>query len=461
MTFEQRNEAWDGTSVREFRQTQTRSSSPRTWKCWVKGSTIFCQWGRLGGAIQEASEISLGVNHGKKNFISPENYALYLAREKCRKKNWEGYREVDGSGVPVDELVTEIDFSNPPLNLAFWKPDNSPGAGMMKKAEAGKVIYVRKMNGLMYCVWCNEKGDVFLTTRRMLRQHDDEVSTQYTWNDRFPHIIKELKEVMPPKSCLLGELVAYNGHNKDDLHLVESYTKSLTPRALEDQARNRWAWLYVWGVAFWNGQNYINNVPLGAQYELIKSIVPQSLSTYIISPQIIKPGEIAGYTLPEHFRELAKNWGWEGFVMVDPEEPLGDRGMNFKGKPDRPSKIAAKIKPEYEDDFVVFWDPEKGYGDYSSKGRYGGKGMKSATLWQYNSNGELVYIANVASGLTEEIKTKATPSMFPQVWRVVYTSRRYKSDGADTNALDFPRVDESVGIVRTDKRPEECVNPKL
>ena len=458
MTFEQRNESWKGSPPREFRQSQTRSSSPRVWRCWVEGANIFYQWGQLGGAIQDAHETSQGVNHGKKNEISPEAYALYLAREKCRKKHWEGYREVNGKGETLDELVTKIDFKNPPLNLAFWKPDNSPGAGMEKKAEQRAVLYARKMNGLMYCLWADEFGNVIMTSRRMLRQHDDETGTQFTWNDRFPHIVQAAASIMPPRSCLLGELVAFNRDNKDDLHLIESYTKSLTPRALEDQARNGWSWFYAWDVAFWDGQDLVTEAPVQERYSLIQTHCKE---TPFIPVQVVSPGQYPGFETIDDFKKLAMQWGWEGFVMVDPTGVFGDRAYNFKGKPDRPGKFASKVKPEYEDDFVVFWDPEKGYGEYSTKGRYGGKGMKSATLWQYNSKGELVYIANVASGLTEEMKTTATPSMFPQVWRVVYTSRRFQSEGDDTNALDFPRVDESIGIVRTDKKPEECINTRL
>jgi predicted DNA-binding WGR domain protein len=455
MTFDQRNEKWDG-KPRYFRQTQTRSSSPRFWKCWVEGKTVHYEWGQVGGAVQQANEEGYVVNAGKKNEVSAENYALYLAREKARKKHWEGYREHDSNGKQLDEHVTEIDFDNPPLNLCFWKPDNSPGPGITKKAESQKLIYIRKMNGLAYVAWCGSDGRVFLTSRKMLRQFDGEVGTDKTWNHRFPHIVEALQNVMPPKSCLLGELCAFDRQtNKDSLHLIESYTKSLTERALEDQAKNGWAWLYPWGVAFWDGQNFVNDVPLGAQYELIAGSFPNQAP--IIHPQIIKPGQVDGYRFIPDFRELAKAWGWEGFIAVDPDEKLGDRGMNFKGKPDRPGKVAAKVKPEYEDDFIVFWDPEKGHGDYSSKGRYGGKGMESATLWQYNSKGELVYIANVGSGLTEEMKTNATPEQFPQVWMVKYTERRYVSKGDKTNALDHPRYFRT----RADKTPAECVNPEL
>jgi predicted DNA-binding WGR domain protein len=458
MTFEKRNDSWMG-EPRYFRQTQTRSSSPRFWKCWVNGVSIFTEWGQVGGSMQTAEEKGYVINAGKKNEVSAENYALYLAREKCRKKNWEGYREyiADKAGECkfLDKHETAVDFDNPPLNLCFWKPDNSPGPGITKKAANGKVVYVRKMNGLAYCAWTSKKGYAFLTSRKMLRQHHLETDTKYTWNDRFPHIIEVLQDTMPPESCVLGELTAFDSENKDSLALIGTYTKELTPGALEAQKKMGWAWFYPWGVGFWEGEPFVSNVSLGGQYDLLKSAFKNEAP--IIHPQVVMPGQIPGYSTPDEMRELAKLWKWEGFVMVDPDEPLGDRGMNFKGKPDRPGKVAAKVKPVYEDDFIAFWDPEKGQGDYSSKGRYGGKGMESATLWQYNEKMELVYIANVGSGLTEEMKSNALPSQFPQVWHVEYTERRYVSQGDKTNAIDHPRY----VATRDDKTPEECINPLL
>lgn len=456
MDFDKRNETWQG-EPRQFRQTTTRSSSPRIWTCWVDGQLIYTEWGQMGGAVQRVTERSEGVNIGKKNEVSPEEYALYLGREKCRKKHWEGYREYGGNGKPLDEHETEISFSNPPLNLAFWKPDNSPGAGMEKKAANNALWYARKMNGLMYCAWCDDDGRVFLTSRRMLKQHDLETETQFTWNDRFPHLITALSQFMVPKSCLLGELVAFNEDNKDDLHLIGSYTKSLTPKALEEQPKYGWPYFYVWDVAFWEGIDLVKTAPVASRYELIHELLPKGAP--LIPVQYIGPS--AGkdwYGDIPFMRELAKKLGWEGFVAVDPLGIFEDRGYNFKGKPDRPSKFAAKVKPEYEDDFIVFWNPEKGFGEYSKKDRYGSKGVKSVTLYQLNTKGEPVYIANCSSGLTEEMKTNLKPTEGPLgVWKIIYTDRRYISDGDDTNAIDFPRFES----IRTDKTPEECVNERL
>lgn len=451
MNFEQRNEKWQG-AERTFVQVTTRSSAPRIWQCKVEGSVVKTRWGQQGSEnIQDASETANGVNKGKKNEISPEDYALYLGREKCRKKHWEGYREVDGSWKPLDELVTEIDFDNPPLNLSFWKPDNSPGPGITKKAENRAVWYTRKMNGIMFPVW-RGAGDPFLTSRRMLRQNDNEQGSEFTWDHRFPHIIQALRDVLPPRSCLLGELVAFDKKNQDSLALIGSYTKSLTPKALELQAQQGWAYYYVWDIAFWDGIPLVKEAPVRERYELITKTfhLPGVCPVQILTPDMEAYGPV------DVMKERAKEWGFEGFVMVDPDGVFGDRAYNFKGKPDRPGKFAAKVKPEYEDDFIVFWDPEKGYGEFSTKDRYG-KGMKSACLYQLNEKGELVYIANVASGLTEEMKTNAKPSQFPQVWKVIYTDRRYISDGDDTNAIDFPRYDST----RTDKKIPECVNPRL
>jgi hypothetical protein len=459
MTFDERNEKWQG-EPRFFQQNQSRNGTPRVWSVNVLGNMIKTEWGQSGGAMQNAVESANAVNVGKKNEIGPEAYALYLGREKCRKKHWEGYREIRLDGSFYDEHITTIDFNNPPENLAFWKPDNSPGPGITKKAAAGKVWYPRKMNGLMFVAWCNDKGDVFLTSRRMLRQNDNEIGSQYTWNDRFPHIVQALSPVMVPRSCILGELVAFKD-GKDNLGLMGTFTKSLTPRALEEQAALGWVTYYAWDIAFWDGQDLVSKSPVRTRYEMIHELLTGR--DFLLPVQYFTPEHGAeSYGDIEFMRELAKDFDWEGFLVVDPDGVFEDRAYNFKGKPDRPGKFAAKVKPEYEDDFIVYWNPEKGYGEFSTKGRYGENGVKSVTLWQLNQKGELVYIANCSSGMTEEMKSTMKPSEQPQgVWRVFYSDRRYVSDGDDTNAIDFPRVDEKEGIVRTDKSAAECINPRL
>jgi predicted DNA-binding WGR domain protein len=456
MSFEERNASWTG-PVREFRQPHSRSSAPRLWRISVEDNAIHTWWGQVGGAIQHAVERMPGVNIGKKNEMSPAAYALDRAKEMCRKKNWEGYREFSGEEA-LDQIVSkEIDFDNLPLSLCFYKPDNSMGAGITKKAQAGQVWYARKRNGLMYVIARGE-GPAKLYSRRMLRGHDDEDGTGITWDRRFPHIIEVANAILPKNSILLGELVM-DRDGKDDFKHVQSITKSLTPQSLCDQQAHGLPSFYCWDVAFWEGQELAKSWPVSARYALAHELD----GGHVIQPVEFFP---AG-----HFKRIedavahSAMKGWEGFVVVDPEGIYGDRAYNFKGKPDRPGAFCAKLKAEHEDDFIAVWDPEGNCfpefpgptGERSTKDR-SAQGIASVALYQRNQKGELVYISNVHSGLTDKMKTElARYDAWPRVWRVIYTERAYKSQGDDTNALTFARFSEE----RSDKTPDECINPEL
>lgn len=447
MGFKERNEQWQG-HTREFWQANSRSEEYRVWTISVQGPVISYTWGLRGGAIQGAFETCQGVNVGKKNEKSPERYALERAREMCRKKDREGYREVDDDGNFVDgAVITAIDFDNLPPSLCFYKPDNSMGPGITKKAEDGKVMYARKRNGLMFVI---AKGSqpAKMYSRRMLRQHDDEIGTDLTWDHRFPHIIQSANAAMPANSILLGELVM-DRDGADDFAAVQSYTKSLTAQSIQDQQRHGLPSFYVWDVAFWEGEDLVSKATLLERYDLVSDAV--YLHDHLMSVDTLN------FPTTSAAASYAKAKGWEGFVVVDPDGVYGDRAYNFKGKPDRPGQFCAKLKPSFEDDFLAFWDPPRGYGEQSTKGRYAG-GIKCVALYQYNSKGELVYISNVSSGMTEEMKRDwANPGMYPMVWQCEFKDRRYVSQGDDTNALDFA----AFVRVREDKKPEECVNPEL
>lgn len=455
MNFTERNAAWGG-SHRRFIQSNSRTSAPRVWEIAVEGNRIITRWGQIDGAMQTATEQKQGVNVGRSNEMSAEAYALDRARDYCRKKHWEGYREVDGIGNHLDDLeVAAIDFNDLPLNLSFYKPDNSMGAGITKKAEAGKVWYSRKRNGLMY-VLARGDGLPMLYSRRMLRSHDDEQGL-YTWDQRFPYILNVANDLLPPRSILLGELVV-DREGRDDFKHVQSITKSLTPQSVFDQEMKGRPVFYCWDVAFWAGEDLVSKVPVKDRYAMIHELD---------GGQIIQPVQFfdaSTFPHPDHAKKYAEQCGWEGFVVVDPDGVYGDKAYNFKGKPDRPGAVCAKLKPEFEDDFVAIWDPDgarfpqlENRGERSTKER-NNLGIKSVALYQYNNEGSLVYISNVSSGLTDAMKKEmALPDVWPQVWCVVYTDRTYKSQGDDTNALTFARY----SFARGDKRPEECVNPEV
>jgi hypothetical protein len=419
---------------------------------------VWTGWSQLGGKEQSAEETFQSINVGKTNEVSANTYALERAREMCRKKAWEGYREIGEAGY-LDPLVeTEIDFDNLPLSLSFYKPDNTMGAGIEKKARAGRCWYTRKRNGMMTVLCNNSAAELNIYSRRMLRQHDDEQGGPYTWDDRFPHLIAAIEKHLPARTILLGELVvedriSFKGENpKERFDLAQSYIKSLTPKAVADMEKSGlWPFFYCWDVAFWGGVNLVGTMPMRQRVAYIDSVYNAAGSPYFETLNRMN------FASPEEAEAFAIKWGWEGFVVIDPDEPgYGDRAFNFKGKPDRPGAACAKHKPTFEDDFVAIWDPDKGFGERSRKGSRAG-GIKSVGLYQYNTKGELIFISNVNSGLTKELLETLPKSRWPQCWKVSYKGRRYVSDGEDTNALDFPALEQ----IRTDKNPNECINERL
>jgi ATP-dependent DNA ligase len=461
MGFQERNAAWQG-ALRQFIQLASRSSSPRVWTVWTKGDTLSYQWGQLGGAMQEANEKAPVVNAGKKNEVGAAANALALGLRKMELKYREGYREVaPGTDTLLDAIeVPAIDFSKPlPQSLSFYKPLNSAGTGLLKKAEKGEAWYTRKMNGMMHVIVSDHQGSIQIYSRRMLRQHDDESGTNITWNERFPLVVNAASIVMPRNSILLGEMVVMDTQGNEDFKSIQSITKSLTPESLSRQAelkaQGKFTFFFIWDIAFWNSEDFVSKQPVRSRLDLIHEI------DYSISGGVLKPVPVFNES---NFRDAddavayAKKKGWEGFVLVDPDGLYGDKAFNFKGKPDRPGSYCAKLKPSFEDDFVAIWDPTRGHGEHSTKGRYGGKGIKCVALYQYNPKGELIYISNLNSGMTEKMKIEMADSrLWPRVWRVEYKERTYMSEGDDTNALTFAAYIEE----RTDKKPEECINPEL
>lgn len=452
MNLEERSALWTGKS-RVFVQPHSRSGTPRVWTIKVKGPTISTSWGQQGGAMQDADETHNGVNHGKANAKDGATYALERAREMVRKKCWEGYREVDAAGSFIDPITKkEVDFNNLPMSLSFYKPDNSMGSGIEKKARAGHCMYTRKRNGMMKVLCKDSFGELKIYSRRMLRQHDLEQDTEYTWDDRFPHLIAAIEPHIPPNTILLGELVVEeNGIERFDL--AQSAIKNLTPKAVKEMGESGlWPFFYCWDIAFWDGENLVGHKTMRERIALIRN-----LHKTVNNDNAFMPLDAYSFSSPEEAIEHAKKYGWEGFVVIDPDAVYGDKAFNFKGKPDRPGTACAKLKPAFEDDFVAIWNPEKGFGERSTKGSRAG-GIKSVGLYQYNAKGELIFIANVSSGLTKELLlSQANVKLWPQVWQVEYTGRRYITDGEDTNALDFPRYIQT----RSDKQPQECVNQKL
>ena len=485
---------WNGTT-REFRQAGRQHAL--VWKIRVVGATETTWHGTLDGQLQSTSHTHGGLNPGKSNELSPAQNALAKALRKITLKSRSGYVEyADGRPLVVTSDNEILPGMPLPTNLCFYKPDNSVGTSLMKKARSGEALYFRKRDGMMYVLRTTE-DDVEFYSRRMMPSMDKE--PERDWAERFPHIYEEALQMLcegelAPNSLILGEIVA-DQDGSDNFKRVSEVIKSMTDKALDRQKREGYVQFYPWDVAFWDGQPVVSTHPFSERLGTLQGMVSSSsrgflepevftgkdiwddginavletakdegvelefrkqLSVYPVARFEDSTGAIRVMELDALARSLAARYGWEGWVVVDPKGIYDKAGFNFRGKADRPRKYCGKLKPVFEDDFIGLWEPDKNVGTWGT-GRHQ-KQVGSLGLYQLDSDDELIFICNCGGGLTDEMKARLTdPDIYPVVVRAEYDSRTYASDGDKTNALRFPRVIS----LRDDKAPEECINPRL
>lgn len=447
--------------MREFRNT-TRTGKTRVWRIEAVGDQVITEYGDLGGKMQKVSDTAKAKNVGRSNELSAEEAAVQQMERLITKKTRGGYREL---GEP--ERENEIDFDDLPLNLSFYKPDNSLSATLLKLVEQGASWFSRKRDGEMMVIVANQYGDISIYSRKMLKSHH--LEPDKLWTERFPHIVDDLYEYIPPNTILLGEMV--HGIEEDNRWALASIMKSKTGEALALQEKHGPAYFYCWDIAFWEGEDWVSTKTVAERYIQINNLFfAENMSVlpveFFDADDLLDRAihELGHEKTFENNREMAMfvadGLGWEGWVVVDPDGIYGDKAYNFRGKVDRPGKYSGKLKPEFEGDFIAFFCPDADIGNSWGKwgrGKHQGK-VGAVSLFQYSSSDELVYICECGGGMDDEFrKLYSSPESYPLVLEVKYTSRTYKSDGDKTNALQFPRVVR----VRTDKTEDECINERL
>jgi len=496
--FEVRQGQWSGFH-RSFRQLHGRGDRHQIWEIWVDGDRYFTRHGKLGGKLQETNKVGKAKNVGQANELTPEMDAIAEARRLARKKwDFEGYDEFVGD-INVDNRSAGTDaegnkilpsvphlLSSLPGSFCMYKPQNNmieDCKALTEKALKGECFYTLKRNGLAMWVVVGGSGEVTMYSRRNRPSHKNEGPTEQAdgtltfdevvpWTNRFPHLVAAVKALnLLPYSMMACELVSSEGDEKKHFAHVQGVEKSLTPAAIEKQEKNGKLALYWWDIPFYGGQDLVTHQPVGYRYNLIQEFTNGLRASRPDLKDIITPVQLMTFHNPNKAIEYAKEHNLEGFVVVDPEGVYGDRGWNLKGKPDRPRKFCAKLKPYWEDDFVAMWDPENNIGTYGKGKHEQGKqvtlpsgevvrhgGLGSVGLFQYNHDAsELVYISDCSSGMSYEFQASLSAKDFPFVCEIKYFDRSYTSAGDPTDALTFPVFVRP----RTDKKPEECISDQL
>jgi len=413
----------------------------------------------MGGKFQRVVDTAIAVNVGKANYRPPELVAQDMVERQIELKTREGYLP------PSEKRAEEFTWDVLPESLRFYKPDNDLSGKLEKLLEKGEALLSRKRDGDMMVWVVNEEGQVHGYSRTMLRYHDKEPGIP--WEARYPHVMMAIIEMrLPPRTILLGEMVAPS--EKDDFKYVSRVVKSLHAKALALQQEQGSLQFYLWDIAFLDGEALCRTRPVQERYDLIFQFVNLE-NPAIIPIEVLGVEDLPSEAPPEYPTynpSKGKVWNcaaamahanaWEGFVVVDPKGIYGDKAFNLRGKVDRPGTACGKLKPSFSDDFIAFWAPEEGDGSYGT-GKYQ-RFLGSVQLYQMNTEGDLIPISEVGNGFSEaDLGTWSSPEKYPAVFVVEYDSRTYISEGADTNALRFPRFLHA----REDKTPLECVNPRL
>lgn len=459
--------------IREFRQQHGRAGD-RYWSIGFGPTppgeppeTIVTEWGSIkNGKRKKHGETSDRPGPkgkvGTKAYVSACDNACFNIDRQIRKKMEEGYVEVglDGrplTGGPIEsinpDVSGEIPFDGPlPKNLCFSKPKNTvPRKHILALEESGNLILTRKVNGMMVIAQVDSEGVVRLYSRRM-----DPLT------DHFPHLVVALDSFIPVNSILLFEAFMGDGNKKSDLLKVQAVMRSKPDRALELQRTDQWMSFYLFRIPVWKGEYLEKKMTCEQMCHLIENSFTDRFDEYedLETGRFLYAIENFEGTV-EEAEALAAKYEYEGWVGYQRDAKFGDYSFSFHGKPDRPS-CCFKMKPEFEDDFIAEFDPDKAT-KYTKQGSWGtGKNtgkLGTMSLFQMDpETGEIIYICEVGSGFTDEQREEfADPSKFPMVVTVKFTSRQYTSEGDATNALEFPRFHQ----VHPDKTVGEVYNPKI
>lgn len=431
---------------RTFMQDKGRrgKEKPQIWRVWREGFLLVTEWGQRGGILQTTTEKFPDLDVGKSNERTAEQVAQEKLERRVEMKTREGYREVDKNWKFIGEGSSgSIDFMILPRNIRFYKPQNNLSSYLEKLITKGEAWFSRKRDGMMFAVSVDDKGTPRLYSSRFAPTHKKEPAIP--WLDRFPELAETFELMqLPPKTILAGEMVADSEF--DDLQYVGRIIQSLTPRALDLQIEHRPLCYCLWDIIFWDGRQLAGVDTYEQRFEGMQNMVyPED--PYVRKYKRLLLPETEQYKTRGEAIRKCKDKNWEGWVVIDPKSTYEDRAISFHGKNERP-KECGKLKPEYEADFILRWDPDNKIGEWGKGKKAGGVGSFAAYLT--DENGEETYITKVGGLEDADVKKYADPGIC-LVGQVKFTA--LTRDGS----LQFP----SFLRERTDKNPEDCTPDQL
>lgn len=177
---------------------KAKTGKIQTWRVWAEENKVMSMHGQLDGAQTEGVKKVTGKNIGRKNEVSPEDQAVFVAESTWKKKKDKGYFE------SIEEAENTQVFL-PMLASDFEK----------RKAKVKYPVFVQpKLDGVR-CLASWEGDRVKLMSRG---------GKEYN----IPHISKELEAILHPSEVFDGEIYVHGYTFQEVTRLVKKYREGET-----------------------------------------------------------------------------------------------------------------------------------------------------------------------------------------------------------------------------------------
>lgn len=307
----------------------TTSGQIKTIILHTSGSKLISEWGILDGKMQRTEKVCVPMNEGKSNATTPAQQAVLEMNAKIKRKMEEGYSEsMPKKGATV--VMTALELDKLPTGFCPSKPISK----CPSKVEKNQNTYAqRKMNGNCLILVKSKEKKVFsrgmkeLTSTMLQIPEVQRLMNSMETGDMLNTEIRFVNKSTGKESTAnVGSLV----RTKDPDEVMQKYKELSKVGNFE---------ICVFDILFHKNKFIGNTVDYLDRYELIKRFNVKSNGIFV--PIIILDWK-------KHV-ELAKEEGWEGFVLRVP----GDSFVTYttNGKADRAG--CWKWKFMKEGDFVV------------------------------------------------------------------------------------------------------------
>lgn len=439
----------------EFRFVR-KGKAPLVWKIRQDSESYFTQHGQLDGAMQEFSDTP--GSKGKENtkaYVDPVSNCNFHVNREIRKKHESGYVQYV-HGQPVEEQITELYFDKYlPKNFVAYKPQTDISSATLEKlCKKGQARFTRKYDGFCCLIAHHDFGwEVYSRRMDLITEH-------------FPKHIDELSKMewLKPGTILVGEMLCLKENGLDDFKNTSRVCRSKTQESLELRTSGEVPEpvFIVFDILFLNGDDLQNKTydERSVTWKInFPTLATKTSNEFIVSVDYFN-------LTPDTWEDLAKNNGWEGFVITDGEAKPGEKFYNFSGKAKRPMG-SHKLKPIYTEDVVVYAGLEGGGKRLNNVGSFF---MKQ----KHPETGEWFDCGKCGSGLSDESIAEFNKYMkeynLPVIKKMTELKNidfkkltgftveiEYSERQPGTNKFRYPVFKRA----RLDKKPEECEAQRL